>query len=316
MDEVLRPQEAAPDPELLEAERAGPRALDVFELLEDRAGLRAAGREEEIEERLAAWTERDVVLEEALRLADERLVGLAEPRVGHDGADRLVRGVLVGEPEEDDFLGEFVLRGLAVAREQLLRGVGRVAAPALALHLLVDCRCRKRVEERAQRLVDAVGADTSGDLRSELVEARGVLLSVLADDGVEDLVDERHRRDLGRTQAGGAAALVPDVHLVGEAPCVTGVLEGDVPPRGEEHVVEARGEVRVAGRLPCVHGAHLALSPPGAHDESTRKLRHFPRRFAAPTWRPPGSLDTLALRLVAAMAIANLKARLAHSLRG
>ena len=181
--------------------------------------------------------------------------------------------------QEEDLRRGLVEGALALARKEPLGGL-----VALALLMLVDCRRRERGEERDERLVDTAVADGAAQLIAQRVERGRVLLAIEVDDRVEDLVHERHRREVGRPEARGSATAVLGVDAVGKAPGVARVPECDIAAGREEHVVEARGEVSVTSRLPCVHGAHLALSGSGAHAERHEKMR---QSVAGRRRRPP-----------------------------
>ena len=150
VDEVLGPQQTAPNAKLVEAERVAPMGLDVLELVEDRAWSGTARGEQEVEQALAARSERCRVLEEALCFADEGLVRVAKVRVGDDGPDRIVRRILVREPEKDELLRVRVRGVLSVTGQKLFGSLF-----AFALHSHVNCRCRKGAEEGEERLAHA-----------------------------------------------------------------------------------------------------------------------------------------------------------------
>ena len=69
-------------------------------------------------------------------------------------------------------------------------------------------------------------------------DARRVTLAELADDGVEHLVDERHRGKLGWTDLRALRAALAAIHPIGEGADRRAVVEDDVAPtRRKEGVI-------------------------------------------------------------------------------
>ena len=214
---------------------------DVAELAFQGVGRGEDGFQQHVDQAFAGVGEAGLLVEEAAQALEDGQVGggSGERGVVEEVAVGGGRGVLVGDPEEDEFLQRsFPMR----------KPVAPPFQPLFHAHLApIDGLRGEVLEKGAQRGFQRVVAEAGAQVGQGPLEEGGVRLPAIAlDEEAHDLAQETEGVDIGGA-GGGLVCAAGLVHAVGEA--LRGAVVGDDGHAvvGEEVVVEVIAFAGVAG---------------------------------------------------------------------